>query len=124
MIKIIEDMREEYFQKVGLITATSKVISYNNELVGIIDYDTTDTLVKIAYITINDEYRRQGIAKQVIDLIGNNNQGKYIYGRKPSEIIKLFEKLAEWYGLNDEKKIICFIQNILRNLIVNLHTNF
>lgn len=38
-------------------------------------------------------------------------QDKYIYGRKPSEIIKLFEKLAEWYGLNDEKKIICYIHN-------------
>ena len=80
MVKIIEDMREEYFQKVGIITATSKVISYNNELVGIIDYDTTDTLVKIAYITINEEYRRQGIAGEVIKMIINENKGKYLYG--------------------------------------------
>lgn len=38
-------------------------------------------------------------------------QGQYIYGRKPSEIIKLFEKLAEFYELNEDKRIICYIHN-------------
>ena len=38
-------------------------------------------------------------------------QDSYIYGRKPSEIIKLFERLAEYYELNADKKIICFIHN-------------
>ena len=38
-------------------------------------------------------------------------QGHYIYGRKPSEIIEFFRKLAEYYGLNENKKIICFIHN-------------
>lgn len=38
-------------------------------------------------------------------------QGKYIYGRKPSEIILFLEALAEYYGLNDDKKIICYIHN-------------
>lgn len=38
-------------------------------------------------------------------------QGQYIYGRKPTEIIKLLEKLSEFYELSYEKKIICFIHN-------------
>lgn len=38
-------------------------------------------------------------------------QDKYIYGRKPSEIIKLFEKLAAYYELGENKKIICYIHN-------------
>lgn len=38
-------------------------------------------------------------------------QDQYIYGRRPSEIIRLFEKLAEYYKLNDKKRIICYIHN-------------
>ena len=38
-------------------------------------------------------------------------QGQYIYGRKPSEIIDFFRKIAEYYGLSDNKKIICYIHN-------------
>lgn len=37
--------------------------------------------------------------------------GMYVYGRKPSEIIELMQKLAEHYHLNDEKKIVLFIHN-------------
>lgn len=80
MIKILDNMKDEYFQKVGIITMNSRVISYNNELVGIIDYDATEEYVKIGYITINDEYRRQGIAGEVIRMIMNENKGKYLYG--------------------------------------------
>lgn len=38
-------------------------------------------------------------------------QGQYIYGRKPSEIIDFMRQLAEYYGLSDVKKIICYIHN-------------
>lgn len=109
MVKIIEDMREEYFQKVGVITATSKVISYNNELVGIIDYDTTDTLVKIAYITINEEYRRQGIAGEVIKMIINENKGKYLYGDSLPGALEFWERMgAEFEEDPDEDYLTPF----------------
>ena len=103
MIKIIEDMREEYFQKVGIITASSKVISYNNELVGIIDYDTTDTLVKIAYITINEEYRRQGIAGEVIKMIINENKGKYLYGDSLPGALEFWERMGAEFDEDPEE---------------------
>lgn len=38
-------------------------------------------------------------------------KGLYIYGRRPDEIIKLFQLIAEHYQLNDSKKIICYIHN-------------
>ena len=38
-------------------------------------------------------------------------QDQYIYGRTPSEIIDLLKKLCEYYGLNEKKKIICYIHN-------------
>lgn len=38
-------------------------------------------------------------------------RGSYIYGRRPSEIIALLQKLAESYELSDERRIICYIHN-------------
>lgn len=38
-------------------------------------------------------------------------KGLYVYGRKPDEIIKLFQTIAEHYRLNDSKKIIIYIHN-------------
>ena len=35
----------------------------------------------------------------------------FIYGRKPSEFIRLLEKLRDYYSLNDMKKIIFYIHN-------------
>lgn len=35
----------------------------------------------------------------------------YIYGRRPSEIIELMQKIAEHYGLNADKKILLYIHN-------------
>ena len=38
-------------------------------------------------------------------------QDQYIYGRTPSDLIRLFERLSDYYGLTEKKKIICFIHN-------------
>lgn len=35
----------------------------------------------------------------------------YVYGRRPSEIIELLQKIAEHYNLNADKKIIVYIHN-------------
>ena len=39
-------------------------------------------------------------------------RGEYIYGRKPSEIVNLLEKLAEYYELSDKRRIIICIHNV------------
>lgn len=36
----------------------------------------------------------------------------FVYGRKPSELIELLEKLAEHYQLNDSKRIIIYVHNL------------
>lgn len=64
------------------------------------DYMTLDT--ETSHINDEDSWIYQWAIKF---------QGKYIYGRKPSEIILFLEALAEFYGLNDDKKIICYIHN-------------
>lgn len=42
--------------------------------------------------------------------------GLYVYGRKPSEIIDFMRKVAEHYGLNEEKKIVLYIHNAAYDL--------
>lgn len=64
------------------------------------DYMTLDT--ETSHINLDDSWVYQWAVKF---------QGQYIYGRKPSEIIKLLEKLSEYYGLSEEKKILCYIHN-------------
>ena len=64
------------------------------------DYMTLDT--ETSHINDEDSWLYQWAVKF---------QDQYIYGRKPSEIIDLFTKIAEFYGLNDNKRIICYIHN-------------
>ena len=40
----------------------------------------------------------------------------YVYGRRPSEIIDFMRRIAEHYGLNEEKKIILYIHNAAYDL--------
>lgn len=42
--------------------------------------------------------------------------GLYVYGRKPSEIIELMQRLAEHYKLGPDKKIIMYIHNAAYDL--------
>lgn len=80
MIKIENDVNNEYVQLYGIGTPGSKLIKCNDIIVGMIDYDVTDEYVKIYYITIEDEYKRQGIASRVVNMIKEKNPNKYMYG--------------------------------------------
>ena len=64
------------------------------------DYMTLDT--ETSHINDEDAWVYQWAVKF---------QGKYIYGRRPSEIIELLQKLADFYELSYDKKIICYIHN-------------
>lgn len=78
MLKI--DIDIEAVQLYGISTPGSKLIKYNDDIVGMIDYNVTDDYVKIHYITVDDKYKRRGIASRVIDMIKEKNQNKYMYG--------------------------------------------
>ena len=80
MIKIENDINNEYVQLYGISTPGSKLIKYNNTIVGMIDYNVTDDYIKIYYITVEDKYKRRGIASKVINMIKENNPNKYMYG--------------------------------------------
>lgn len=63
------------------------------------------------YMTLDTETSHDGDEDAWIYQWAVKFQGRYIYGRKPSEIIDLLKKLADFYGLSYDKKIICFIHN-------------
>ena len=64
------------------------------------DYMTLDT--ETSHINDEDSWVYQWAVKF---------QNQYIYGRTPSDLVRLFEKLSDYYGLSEKKKIICFIHN-------------
>lgn len=38
--------------------------------------------------------------------------GEYCIGRKPSELVKAFRQLHDYYELNNEKRLVCFVHNL------------
>ena len=80
MIKLYKDINNECLQYYGISTPDALVIKCNDVPVGMVDYVEYDDYVKIFYITIDDLYKRQGIATEVMTKIINENKGKYLYG--------------------------------------------
>ena len=80
MVKIVNDLDERILGTMGITTPNSRAIECAGVLVGIIDFFVTDDRIKIMYITVNEEYRRQGIAGKVIQMLKDNHKGKYMYG--------------------------------------------
>ena len=81
MIDII-NVNKEMLYSLGTTTPNSKAIRYNGELVGIIDFFIKGNMIKIMYISINNKYRRQGIAGKVINMLKDNHKGKIIVNIK------------------------------------------
>lgn len=94
MINICEDANDIYVRMYGLLTPGGKLIMYGREVAGMIDFDVYDDYVKINYITVHDEYRRQGIATNVIKQIIEDNKGKYLYGDALPEALSFWEHLG------------------------------
>lgn len=65
----------------------------------------------VQFMTLDTETSHTGDSDAWVYQWAAKWQGQYIYGRTPSQIIKLLEKLSEYYELNDEKKIILYIHN-------------
>ena len=70
----------------------------------IIKYATT-------YATLDTETSNDGAAYGWVYQWAFKIGRTYIYGRKPSEIVRLLERMAERYRLADDKRIIVYIHN-------------
>lgn len=65
----------------------------------------------VQYMTLDTETSHIGDEDAWVYQWAAKWRGEYVHGRKPSEIIKLLEKLCEYYELSDEKKIIIYCHN-------------
>lgn len=72
------------------------IIYANNIKVGILEYREKDGYINLELIEIEKEYRRQGIAKSVIDLI-KNEKGDILGDCAPNEV-----SIAFWTELGSE----------------------
>lgn len=110
MINICEDVNNEYIKLFGISTPGSKLIMYNNEIAGMIDYNVHDERIHIRYITVSDQYKRKGIARKIIEMIMKDNPGKYIYGDSLPGAIEFWKKMgAEFDEDEDDDYLTPFI---------------
>ena len=94
MVKIVYDLDERILGTMGITTPNSRAITYNDKLVGIIDFYTGHDYIKIMYITVSDEYRRLGIAREVINILKNKHKGKYMYGDAVPDALRFWESMG------------------------------
>ena len=96
MIDIIYD--DNAIKLFGVATPGTRVITYNDIPVGIIDYYIKGEKIHICYIKIGNEFRRKGLASKVINKFKENHKGKYITGDSLPGAIKFWESMgAEFY---------------------------
>ena len=103
MIRLNGKVNESYLQMYGITSANSEMIEVDGVPVGIIDYSVTDTMVKITYIRVEDTFRRQGIAKAVIEQLKMENVGKYMYGDALPEAISFWESMGAEFDEDPEE---------------------
>ena len=103
MIKLYKDIHGEALQYFGVSTPSALIIKCNDVIVGMIDYEVYKDNVKIFYIRIEDEYRRQGIARRVIEGIINENRGKYLYGDSLPGAIEFWRSLGAEFDEDEDE---------------------
>lgn len=103
MIKLYKDIHGEALQYFGVSTPSALIIKCNDVVVGMIDYEVYKDNVKIFYIRIEDEYRRQGIARRVMEGIINENRGKYLYGDSLPGAIEFWRSLGAEFDEDEDE---------------------
>lgn len=103
MIKLYKDIHGEALQYFGVSTPSALIIKCNDVVVGVIDYEVYKDNVKIFYIRIEDEYRRQGIARRVMEDIINENRGKYLYGDSLPGAIEFWRSLGAEFDEDEDE---------------------
>ena len=105
MISIKEDLNKDYIRLYGISTPGSKLIMFGEEIVGMIDYNIYDDRVKINYITINEVYRKNGIARKIMEMIINDNKGKMLYGDSlPGVAYKFWQSLGVEFDEDEDEE--------------------
>lgn len=94
MINMCENRNDEQIKLFGIASAGAKLIIYNDKNVGMIDYTVYDERVHIQYIMVQDEYRKLGIAKVVIEKLMKENPGKYMYGDALPGAVGFWKKMG------------------------------
>ena len=106
MIKLYKDIDNEALQYFGVSTPSALIIKCNDDVVGMIDYEVYRDSVKIFYIRIEDEYRRQGIARRVMESIINENKGKYLYGDSLPGAIEFWRSLGAEFDEDEDEEYL------------------
>ncbi len=111
MINICEDLNNDCIKVFGLCTPGSKLIMYNENVAGMIDYNIYDERIHIQYISIHEQFRQLGIARKVITDIMKEHPGKYMYGDAlPGVAVKFWESLgAQFNECEDDDYLTPFI---------------
>ena len=94
MIKIVMDTNKDCLRLFNVGIPNARLIKRDEEIVGMIDFETHKSCVKIFYITIFEEYKRQHIAADVINMIKEMNKGKYMYGDSLPGALKFWESVG------------------------------
>jgi GNAT superfamily N-acetyltransferase len=103
MLKLT-NKNKEYMFKYGLITSSAQTIEYNDKLVGFIDYIESSHKITILYITIQDEYKRKGIATQLINML--KEKGKEIHGDATPVAVPFWNKFNPIWIENDKEEYL------------------
>ena len=111
MIKLSSEIKNEYYYKFVGVTPNSKMIEYNDNIVGFINYKEKNEYIYIYFIEIKSEYKRKNIASKVIDIIKEENKGKYVKGESLPSAIKFWEKIGATFILDNDDYLTPFIIN-------------
>ena len=94
MLRFEKDINNECLQYFAVSTPDALLIKVGDNIIGMIDYEIYKNSVKILYITINEEYKRQGYATEAITKIINENKGKCLYGDSLPGAIKFWASMG------------------------------
>lgn len=103
-----------------IIYGTEKISAYTVEecsaylpVISFHDLQRNHKVVKFAgdFMTLDTETSHTDLITAWVYQWAVKFKGLYVYGRRPDEIIKFMEIVAEHYRLNDSKKIIIYIHN-------------
>lgn len=82
-------------------------IYLNNEVIGVLEYKIYDDELEVKYIKIHKEYRRLGLATEVINILKNKNNINYLTGDSLPDAIEFWKaQNASFYDPVDNDEIM------------------
>ena len=95
MLRFEKDNNNECLQYFAVSIPNALLIkAEDGNVVGMVDYEVYKDSVKIFYITIIEEYKRQGYATETMTKIINENRGRCLYGDSLPSALKFWASLG------------------------------